>query len=275
MRRRLLLLSLALATLLGGRTASADDSNGWWNILADFFEGPARTESFEWRGKVAPGKTLEVKGINGSVTFERGSALEVRAVKSGRRNSPSEVKIEAVEHEGGVTLCSVYPSREDQPNECRPGSGGRMNVRNNDVSVAFTVTLPEGVRAVGRTVNGSVTATGLSADAEAYTVNGGVRLETDGLARAQTVNGSIRARMGSPREATPVSFKTVNGSVHLEVPSNINARLKAQTVNGSVQSSLSLNDATIGRRRLVGTLGTGGPDLVIETVNGSVQLNGR
>ena len=55
----------------------------------------------------------------------------------------------------------------------------------------MTVKVPAGVRFLGRTVNGGIQASGLKADAEAHTVNGGVQLESTGTARAQTVNGGI------------------------------------------------------------------------------------
>ena len=54
------------------------------------------------------------------------------------------------------------------------------------------------MRFVGRTVNGGIEATGLKADAEATTVNGGVELDSTGTARALTVNGASRARSAAP-----------------------------------------------------------------------------
>jgi hypothetical protein len=118
------------------------------------------------------------------------------AVKKGRHSDPRAVKIDVVEHEGGVTICAVYPSVDGKANECAPGKGGRMNTRDNDVNVEFKLSVPAGVRFVGRTVNGGIDARGLSADAEATTVNGGVDLESTGTARAETVNGGITARFG-------------------------------------------------------------------------------
>ena len=68
--------------------------------------------------------------------------------QEGPQERPAEVKIEVVEHAGGVTICAVYPS-SGAPNECKPGKGGRMNVRDNDVNVEFKVSVPAGVRFVG------------------------------------------------------------------------------------------------------------------------------
>src|SRR2546422_4855498 len=62
-----------------------------------------------------------------------------------------------------------------------------MNVRDNDVTVDFTVRVPAGVRFLGKTVNGEVEAAVGSSDVEAITVNGSIRISTTGYAEAQTV----------------------------------------------------------------------------------------
>src|SRR2546427_8245584 len=146
---------------------------------------------FHWKGKVAQGKAIEIKGVTGDVRAVAGSGdVEVTAVKHARRSDPDEVKIEVVQHENGVTICAVYPSDGRRENSCEAGEGGHMNVRDNDVIVDFTVRVPEGVRFAGNTVNGEVEAANLSGDVEANTVNGNIRISTAGYAEAQTGNGS-------------------------------------------------------------------------------------
>src|SRR3954447_19961388 len=102
----------------------------------------ARAQDFRWHGPVAQGKTIEIKGVNGDIRAEPsgGNEVEVTAQKRAQRDDPDSVRIEVVPHAGGVTICAVYPSRSGQrPNECAPGSAGRSNVQNNDVTVRFTV----------------------------------------------------------------------------------------------------------------------------------------
>ena len=236
----------------------------------------ARAEDFRWSGAIARGKVLEIKGVNGGIEAgpASGSEVEVTARKSGRRSDPSEVEIKVVEHGGGVTICAVYPSPSDgRPNECQPGSGGRMNTRNNDVKVEFSVRVPEGVRFVGRTVNGGVEAEGLAADAEVYSVNGTVTVTSSGLARAQTVNGSITAAMGRADWSGPLELKTVNGTITVELPASTNARVEASTVNGGIDTDFPLTvTGRFGPRHLTGTIGSGGRDLTLETVNGAIHI---
>jgi hypothetical protein len=72
----------------------------------------AGTEEFHWSGKVAAGAAIEIKGVNGAIvaTGAPGADVEVTAVKKGRKSDPAGVKIDVVEHAGGVTICAVYPS---------------------------------------------------------------------------------------------------------------------------------------------------------------------
>lgn len=236
----------------------------------------AATQDFAWEGRVAPGQTIEIKGVNGDVDAgpASGDRVEVTAAKRGRRSDPASVQVQVVEHAGGVTLCALYPTPPGKPaNECQPGEGGRMSVNDNDVSVRFTVRVPAGVRFVGRTVNGDVTAEGLTGDVQATTVNGGVRLSTAGQAEAETVNGSITASVGQASGADPLTFKTVNGSIAVELPAGANADLRAATVNGDIQSDFPLHGPTrISRRSLSGTIGAGGRRLALDTVNGSIRI---
>jgi DUF4097 and DUF4098 domain-containing protein YvlB len=232
-------------------------------------------EDFEWRGPVAAGKMIEIKGINGSIAAEAtsGTEVQVEAHKSGHRSDPEEVKIEVIQHADGVTICAVYPTPPgERPNECAPGDGGHMNTKNNDVNVEFTVRVPNGVRFTGRTVNGSIKARGLRADAEARTVNGSVDISTRGIASASTVNGSIDAEMGTnPKEA--LEFETVNGGITLVLPASAGAEIRASTVNGAIESDLPITSiGKISHRKLQGTIGKGGPRLKMSTVNGDIRL---
>jgi len=234
----------------------------------------AKQADFHWSGRVAAGAAVEIKGVNGGIVATGAPAgeVEVTAVKKGRKSDPAEVKIDVVEHPGGVTICAVYPS-EGTPNECKPGEGGRMRVHDNDVDVEFRVKVPAGVRFVGRTVNGSITASHIAADAEAHTVNGGVELDAAGTARAETVNGGITARLGRADWTGALKLKTVNGGIEVSVPASLSAEVKASTVNGDIETDFPLTvTGRITRRSIQGTIGAGGRLLEMETVNGGIAL---
>jgi DUF4097 and DUF4098 domain-containing protein YvlB len=237
----------------------------------------SQDDDFSWKKRMAAGQTLEIKGVNGDVraVLAESDEAEVTATKQARRSDPDEVEIKVVEHADGVTICAVYPTprRARQENECAPGDDGHMSTENNDVTVTFVVKVPRGVNYIGHTVNGEIRAAGLRSNVEVATVNGSVRVSTSGRAVANTVNGSIEASMGNADWGEDVSFSTVNGEISLDLPSEVNAELRASTVNGDIISDFPVTvRGRFGPRRVSGTLGRGGHELELETVNGSITL---
>ena len=151
-----------------------------------------------------------------------------------------------------------------------------MNVQNNDVSVRFVARVPPGVRFVGRTVNGDVDAQGLSGPVTIATVNGSTTFSTTSYGEASTVNGSIRGILGASGWNDGLVFHTVNGSITLDLPSDLSADVRASTVNGEISTDFPmLISGRVSRRHLSGTIGNGGRQLDLETVNGSVRLRRR
>jgi hypothetical protein len=244
--------------------------------------GTARAQQdFRWHGRLAAGKRIEVKGVNGdvravAVTGAGGEAV-VTAAKHARRSDTSDVKIEVIEHDGGVTICAVYPTprRARRENVCEPGDNWSSNTEDNDVVVDFEVQVPAGVTFTGRTVNGEMLAEGLKGDVSASTVNGSVRVTTTGLAEASTVNGSVYVQMGRADWTDQLDFSTVNGGVTLILPAQLNTEVRASTVNGEIDSDYPLTVmGRFGPRRVRGTIGTGGGgrSLHLSTVNGEIRL---
>lgn len=236
----------------------------------------AAQETWSWNSAVPAGRTIEIKGVNGAVhaTAATGNEVRVRVTKRGRRSDPDEVRMVVLEHAGGVTICAVYPNVSDRrPNECAPGDGGRMSVQNNDVTVEWEVQVPNGVHLNARSVNGAIDATGLTGDVLASTVNGAINVATRGVARASTVNGRIEARLGRADWTDEIEFDTTNGSVIVYAPANLSAHVSASTVNGSIETDFPLEvRGRFTNRRINGTVGQGGRNLSMSTVNGSIEL---
>ena len=239
--------------------------------------GPAREATFEWSGTVESGDVVEIKGINGGIRAlpALGDEVRVVATKRGEDDDPGSVRIDIVEHDGGVTVCAVYPDVPGQPaNECLPGQAGHLSTRDNDVSVAFDVELPAFAVLVGVTVNGEITADGMGEDVYATTVNGNVDVSTAGHARGVTVNGNMSATIDRADWERGMSFVTVNGNVTVRIPRATNAEVTGATVNGSVATDFPLTISN-DRRLMQGTLGDGGHLLTLSTVNGNVTLHER
>jgi DUF4097 and DUF4098 domain-containing protein YvlB len=148
-----------------------------------------------------------------------------------------------------------------------------MNVRNNDVQVNFKVRVPAGIGFVGRTVNGEISAVSLSGNIESSTVNGGIDISTTGYAEAKTVNGEINARLGNANWPDSLAFTTINGGITIDLPATTSTRVEAETLNGDISSDFPLSLlGRMSRRHISGTIGNGGRELMLKTLNGSIHL---
>jgi DUF4097 and DUF4098 domain-containing protein YvlB len=194
------------------------------------------------------------------------------AERRGRRSDPDDVKIEVTETSDGVMICARYPRPNGSLNDCE----GDSKVRNNDVEVKFTLRVPAGVHVAAQTVNGGIQLIGLRGDAKANTVNGSVRVSTSGTAEASTVNGGITVDVGDAQLGHDLSFNTVNGGVDVMLPANVNADVRASTTNGTIDTDFPVSiQGRWGPRTMSGTLGKGGSNLSMTTVNGSIHLRSK
>ena len=231
---------------------------------------------FRWQGHVEAGRTVTIRGVSGTITATPGGGeVVVEAVKTARRGDPDEVTIEVIEDAEGLLVCAVYPSGWFRQNRCARGDAYRMNARNNDVRVAFSVSVPDGVRLEARNTNGDVRVAELSGDVSVATVNGDIEAESAGSVSASSVNGNIDATMGAvPRDN--LSFNAVNGRIRLALPADADADLSLRTVNGGIDSDFPIEvRGRWGPRSATGQLGQGGTAIAVSTVNGGIEVRRR
>jgi hypothetical protein len=241
----------------------------------------SRSDEFRWNGPLAPGQTIAIKGVNGSITAEAaiGNEVQVVAVKTARKSDVNSVQIKVVPHSSGVTICALYPSPSGELPDCATDSSeiirstSNHRIENNDVQVNFTVKIPARVGFIGKTINGEISATSLSGNVTTRTINGSIRISTTGYAEATTINGGIDASMGDPQWRS-LNFKTINGSINLDLPQNLSTDVDAETMNGQINSDFPINLTTTfkDRKHLRGRIGAGGRELSIKTLNGSINL---
>lgn len=234
------------------------------------------TPDFTWEGRIPRGRWLYVRNLNGPIRVDRasGDKAEVIGEKRVRRGSGDAVRIEVKKlSNDDVIICAIWNENTTCDEEGYRTRGNDGWNRRNEVSVEFTVRLPDGVKLVSSSVNGSLRIEGATSEIEASTVNGSITAYTSGgPVRASTVNGGIEVRM---RETgtEDLEFETVNGSVDIELPASLNAELDMRTVNGRVSSDFPLTlSGRINPRHIRATIGKGGQRLKVSTVNGSVDI---
>ena len=248
-------------------------------------QGSRKSDEFRWSGNVPVGNSIEVRGINGEIVADlaSGSEVQVVAIKKARRSDVDSVHIKVEQNAGGVIICALYPNDSGQyPSSCsgdgdnkRSSDDGSasIEVRRNDVSVDFTVHVPANVNFVGKTINGGISVLGLNSNVVTKTINGSIKISTTGYAEADTINGEINAKFLNGSWPSTLSFKTLNGEINLDLPANLNASIDIKTLNGAINSDFPLTvTETKGKKAVRGTIGSGGRDLVLKTLNGSINL---
>ncbi len=224
----------------------------------------------EWTRTYAIAATGDVEIVNANgrieVTGADGTQVEVVAERTARGMTDEDAQkvlaqvqiVEAVTADL-VRLETRAPTGEGRRVDVtyRIKVPASVNVRLQNSNGTIEVAALKGT-VKAETDNGTVVGRQLTGTVDANTTNGSVRLEVDGVA-----SGGIRA-------------ETVNGKVELTLPSGAKADVRAVCVNGRVfVKDLKLDGPETTRRRAEGRLNGGGPKVVLETTNGSIQLTGR
>jgi len=248
----LLAILFAFATAAAAQTQSGDD--------------------WRWTGKLAPEQLVQIKNVNGSIDADgtNGDTIEVVGHKSGE--DKDQVRIELVNTRDGVTICAIYPGRD---NRC-DYNDYHQEVHDVHARVDFVVKLPRNLRFDAGTVNGKISADGLGRFVKAASVNGSVDITTDAWAQATSVNGGVKVRMGRADWDGNLKITTVNGSIDLEMPASLNTDVKFSSVNGSLDTDVPMtithSSGRWGPKNVEGRIGSGGRSLTVTTVNGGLHI---
>jgi hypothetical protein len=235
----------------------------------------AEGDEFAWVGRPGSAKEIEIRSLLGTITAQPAVDDSIRVVALRYGDGKDAVMVKVLDRGDRLTICAAHPKSRSSDGTVGcgtavPSAAGRKDIH-GDARVNFVVHVPAGYRLVARAVDGRVEARGLRDDVEVSTVNGDVSIETAGAAEAKTMNGNIDARIGR-LAARDNRFETLHGNVTLSLPSNTAAALHAESITGAIQSDLAIQPREMRRSRLVGTLGAGGPELLVKTIAGNVLL---
>jgi DUF4097 and DUF4098 domain-containing protein YvlB len=142
--------------------------------------------------------------------------------------------------------------------------------------VEYTLTVPRAARLDEiKLINGELDITGTSGEVRASCINGKLEAENlSGRAELSTINGHLEAHFDK-LEGPAIELKSVNGSVSLTIPSDSKAEIEARTVSGSINNDFGLhvNNHHFVGHDLRGELGSGGPRIRLENVNGRIDVH--
>ena len=178
-----------------------------------------------------------------------------------------EARIEVDASKENVSIRTKY---RDHDNTFNWGS------HNNPPSVEYTLTVPRSARLDEiKLINGKLDITGAAGEVHASCING--RLEAhnlSGRAELSTINGHLDARFDQ-LSGSSVELNSVNGSVELTIPSDSKAEIEASTVSGGIDNDFGLhvNHHNFVGHDLHGELGSGGPHIKLENVNGHISIH--
>ena len=154
------------------------------------------------------------------------------------------------------------------------------SVRGLSVNVSrrinYKITMPKGASLSLSSSNGDVMVTNVGGAFSAEASNGRITATSlQDSANVSTTNGVIELSFDHVGEKG-VTAETTNGTITLSVPRTTNADLSARITNGAISNEgLDLRVSEQSRRRLDGTLGTGGPAIRLEATNGAITIRGK
>jgi len=228
------------------------------------------TERFEQTYPLNRNGKVSVSNVNGSIMIETWDKPEVKLewIKNGdSKESLGEVEIKIDARQDSFSVQSNYLDWK------RPGAGGRVY---NRLTVEYRLTVPQNaVLDEIETVNGTVNIKNASNVTKASAVNGEIRATNlRGAATLSTVNGTVEADFDQLQPGSRISLETVNGTVNLTIPSDADATLKADTVNGRISNDFGLpvrKGQYVGRD-MYGKIGSGDVQIKLESVNGELSV---
>lgn len=274
----LLIAILSITVAAMARQAVVRDHNAITPELAEFDpiqkpKGDELTEEFHQSYPLTLTGRVNISNINGDVHISAWDRNEVKidAVKRAySRERLSEATIDVTNTTDSISIKTKYPERN-------PNFDGRNWSReNNPASIEYTLTVPRGARIEGvALVNGSLDIEGLHGEVRASLVNGRVRAnDLSGEVNLSTVNGAIEVNAAGLAASKGVNLSSVNGAIVLSVPSGASAQVKASTVHGQISNDfgLAVEEGQYVGRNLSGQIGSGGPPIKLNNVNGSISI---
>jgi len=243
-------------------------------------------------------KTLDVDNVDGAIRIvgDNGNTIRVEGERIARGEDQQaidrakrDVKLDVNEKDGIAQLYVNGPFRNNGHASDDHGFHIHFDEHEYEVEYNFTVHVPRETALRLRTVNGEIKTEETRGKFDIHGVNGSVTMAgIAGSGTLRTVNGRTNVSFReNPKAAS--DFQTVNGAIEASFPPNLSADLRFKTLNGEAYTDFeatallpSTGQAAGDRRngRFVYRtnhtssvrIGSGGPELSFETVNGEIRI---
>ncbi len=237
----------------------------------------AGTKSIDESRKASPDADVSIELIAGKVRIVAWNRDEVRV--TGTIND----RWEEFEMEGDENDISI---------EISPPEGKHRNI---ELEADLEISVPEGVELSFETVSAPVWIDGLRGSVSIETVSGNVdvrsdleELEIEAISGSVDIEATSRLHSASVELVTGTvvmtsdlhssgdySFSSVSGSITLRVPSGASADYEIETFSGSIKNDFGPEPEKaefLPSKTLSFSVGSGGADVVIETLSGTIRL---
>ncbi|HEX8265902.1 MAG TPA: DUF4097 family beta strand repeat-containing protein, partial [Pyrinomonadaceae bacterium] len=242
----------------------------------------AQDSRFDQTYPLNPNGRVSLSNVNGKVDVAAWDKNEVRveAIKRIQCEKPEDIEIQIdanpnwvrVETEFGKDR-NITVSRSDKDH--KTWSNGNDN-RCTEYSVDYKLTVPRTAQLDEvETVNGNVTLAGMSNVVKSSTVNGSVTAQNlRGSVNISTVNGTLNVGFDRLDNVREIKVNLVNGQLNLQLPSDVDAIVKASTVHGNINNDFNLpvkKGEYVGNN-LYGKIGEGQIPIRLSSVNGTINI---
>ncbi len=221
-------------------------------------------ENFDQTYPIAANGRVSLSNVNGSVQIAvwDQNTVRVQAVKEAESSEDlANLRIEVKATASSVAIETRYPS---------------MHTSRHHLSVEYTLTVPKAASLDKfELVNGRLTAAGIGGELKARLVNGEAKLTgLTGSINVHAVNGAVEVELDKLDRGQQVELETVNGPIELRLPATVAAEVHAKTVNGNLSNDFGVpvNKHEYVGADMTGSIGSGGGDVRLQTVNGKIRL---
>lgn len=228
--------------------------------------------------------SIEVTGIDGDhVELVAHKTIKART-EGGIQKAEEEVKLDITEEKNIIDIYVDGPFREHNKGRERRYDPGY------EVHYDFEIKVPQKTNIFIKTVtDGDIKVTGVEGEFEVRNVNGKITLDNiSGSGMAHTVNGEVKVSFTRNPESD-CSFKTINGDIEVAFAQNLSADFRLKSDFGDAYSdfpvsylpasSIATTERKNGKfiyksnRFIDVRIGSGGPEIKMDTLNGDILIN--